>query len=158
MTASRWILVGVLAVSLSACAGFDPQSRPKETVGILGGAAGGALVGSQIGGGRGQLAATAAGALLGAWIGGQIGASLDRADQMHAERATFSALEHNPVGRPTRWENPDSGRYGNVTPVRTYETAGRVCREFEHEVWIDGRREVAYGEACRDPDGRWQII
>jgi surface antigen len=159
MSGKSLIVVGTLAVALSVggCA-LDPQGAPKQTVGTLGGAVAGGLLGAQVGGGRGQLIATATGAVLGAWLGSEIGSSLDRADQLHAERATYQALEHNPSNQPARWENPDSGHYGTVTPVRTYETAGRTCREFEHDVWIDGRREIAYGQACRDPDGRWQII
>src|SRR5690606_29562313 len=98
--------------------------------------------GAQFGGGRGQLATTAAGALLGAWLGSEIGTSLDRADREYAQQATYSALEYNRTGEAASWRNPDSGNVGTVTPVRTYETTpGRVCREYEHEVIIEGRRK-----------------
>lgn len=157
MRAAKWILVGVMTVGLSACA-LDPQSNPKQTAGTVLGGVGGGLLGAQVGGGRGQLVATGAGAVLGAWLGSEVGASLDSADRMAAQQATYQALEYNPTGQTAQWNNPDSGRHGSVTPTRTYETAGQVCREYEHTVVIDGRREVAYGEACRDADGRWRII
>jgi surface antigen len=32
------------------------------------------------------------------------------------------------------------------------------CREFSQRVFIDGRRETAYGVACRQPDGGWRIV
>jgi surface antigen len=156
----RLALAGVLMLSMGACGGaFDPQERPKQTAGAVLGGVGGAIAGAQFGGGRGQLATTAAGALLGAWLGSEIGSSLDKADREFAQQATYSALEYNRTGEPAAWRNPDSGRSGAVTPVRTYEaSAGAVCREFETEVIIDGRREIAKGEACREADGRWRMI
>jgi surface antigen len=54
--------------------------------------------------------------------------------------------------------NPDTGHYGSVTPTRTYKTDLGDCRELGQQVVIDGRAEVAYGAACREPDGRWRII
>jgi len=35
---------------------------------------------------------------------------------------------------------------------------GRYCREFLQEVVIGGRKEQAYGTACRQPDGSWEVI
>ena len=58
-----------LSLGLGACEGMDTG----QTIGTLGGAAGGGLLGSQIGGGSGQLAATAAGTLIGALAGGKLG-------------------------------------------------------------------------------------
>lgn len=73
----------VLVASLSACAqpGGNGFGLSKQTGGAILGGAGGALAGSQFGGGKGKLAATAAGTLLGAWLGSEAGASMDRADQ-----------------------------------------------------------------------------
>lgn len=122
------------------------------------GAIGGGILGSQIGGGRGKLAATAAGTLLGAWVGGEVGASLDRADRLYLQQATYSALENNPTGTASTWNNPDSGHHGSVTPLRTYKTASEDCREYEQHIIIDGQDKIGYGTACRQPDGRWKII
>ena len=156
MTMSRMLAVAFVAMPLAAC-GTSVQDAPKQTAGTVLGAAGGGLLGAQIGSGRGQLAATAAGTLAGALIGGEIGRSLDRADQLHAQQTTQRALETNPTGTGTTWRNPDTGHYGTVTPTRTYRTAGRDCREFRHEVVMNGHPEVVYGTACRDPDGTWRI-
>jgi hypothetical protein len=30
------------------------------------------------------------------------------------------------------------------------------CREFQHNIVIGGRKEPAYGMACRQPDGTWK--
>lgn len=152
-------LVAVMVVALvaGACAQGD-QPGTKQAVGTVGGAVAGGLLGSQIGGGSGRLWATGAGAVLGALAGSEIGKSLDRADQMHMARTTQSTLEEAPSGQTQRWSNPDSGNRGTVTPQRTYETsAGQYCREFQQTVTVGGRTEEAYGTACRQPDGTWQI-
>jgi surface antigen len=151
------VVAVILAFGLGACAA-DIEQRPKETIGTVLGAIGGGLAGAQFGGGRGQLVTTAAGTLLGAWLGSEIGRSLDRADRAYAEQATYEALERNPTGTASTWHNPDTGTVGAVTPIRTYKTELGDCREFEHQVIIDGRTETAYGAACREADGRWRII
>ena len=116
-------------------------------------------MGSQIGGGRGQLAAVAVGTVAGAFLGREVGGSLDKADRLFAERAAQTTLEHGPSGRTSAWRNPDSGHAGTITPTRTYRTAeGEPCREFETTVTIDGRNERARGRSCRQPDGRWRIV
>src|SRR5918996_833459 len=149
------LLAGLVAVSLSACA--DVQNRPKQSAGTLVGAGLGALAGSQIGSGSGQLAATAIGTLLGAYAGSEVGKSLDRADQLAAAQATQSALEFTPSGAATAWRNPDTGHAGSVTPVRTYESGGRNCRDFDQTLMVDGRAETVRGTACRQPDGTWRV-
>ena len=142
-------------VGLGAC----ENAGPKETIGALGGAAIGGLAGAQIGKGSGQLAATAAGALLGFFIGQGIGSSLDKADQLYAERNAGEALESTPTGQTSTWSNPDSGNSGTITPTRTsYTDAGQPCREYQQTVTIGGETQQAYGTACRQPDGSWRIV
>jgi surface antigen len=144
------------ASSLSACAGSD--YGPKQTVGTLAGAGLGGLAGATLFPGKGKAAAAAAGTLLGAYLGNETGKSLDRADATYASRAEARALEYTPAGRATPWRNPDTGSYGTVTPISTYETAGGYCREFQHNAKIGGRTEQVWGTACRSPDGSWQVI
>jgi surface antigen len=36
--------------------------------------------------------------------------------------------------------------------------SGKYCREFQQTVTIGGKTEQAYGTACRQPDGSWQIV
>lgn len=76
-------IAAALVLGLSACAqpGGNGFGISKSTGGAILGGAGGALAGSQFGGGKGKLATTALGTLLGAWIGSEAGASMDRADQ-----------------------------------------------------------------------------
>ena len=147
-------LIGMLSVS--AC---NQNAGDKETLGGLGGAAVGGLAGAQIGSGSGQLAATAVGALLGFFIGSEVGKSLDKADQLHAERAAGQALETNPTGETSSWSNPDSGNSGTITPTRTtYTDSGQPCREYQQTVTIGAETQQAYGTACREADGSWRIV
>jgi len=121
--------------------------------GLLGGATGGVL-GSQIGKGTGKVVATAAGTLAGVLIGGSIGRSMDEADQYCAAQAFEQARPNQVVA----WQNPDGAAY-QVQPARQFQDhSGRYCREFTSKVTIGGRPQQAYGTACRQPDGDWEIV
>jgi surface antigen len=145
------------ALSLGACA--DIQNNPKTAAGTLVGAGGGALVGSQFGSGKGQLITTALGALAGAWAGSEVGKSLDRADRLSMQNTTQQTLERAPTRQTSQWRNPDSGNYGTVTPVRTFQsTQGQYCREYQQTITVGGRTEEGYGTACRQPDGTWKVV
>jgi surface antigen len=146
-----FIIVGLLA----ACA--DAQNSPKQTIGTLLGAGAGALLGSQVGGGKGKLAAVAIGALGGAFLGSEIGKTMDTVDRQKASATQQTALENNRTGVSSRWDNPDNGHAGTVTPTRTYEWKGRNCRDYEHQVVIDGKSETVKGTACRQADGSWRV-
>jgi len=150
------MLLLVFALALSGCA---PNLGPKETGGTLLGAGTGALIGSQFGRGRGNLIGVAVGTLAGAMIGQGIGRSLDRADQLTMERNAQVTLETVPAHRTATWVNPDTGNSGTFTPVATYQgDGGRYCREYEQTVTVAGKRQQAYGTACRQADGTWAIV
>jgi surface antigen len=156
-TLPRFLVSVLVSLALVGCASSDLGT--KQTVGALAGAGAGGLLGAQVGKGGTRLAATAAGTLLGAFLGSEVGKSLDRADAVHASRAQYQALEYTPSGSSTAWRNPDTGHYGSVTPIETYEGAGGAyCREFQHRAQIGGRNRDVYGTACRTPDGQWQVV
>jgi surface antigen len=155
MNIARLGIVAALSLGLAACADYGP----KQTAGTLVGAGTGAFIGSQIGHGKGRLAAVGLGTLLGGWAGSEVGKSLDRADELEARRAEYEALEYSRVGEQRSWRNPDSGHYGYVTPERTYQNSyGQYCREYSHTVYVGGQPQRAYGTACRQPDGSWEIV
>ena len=157
MKTSRFAIFLALAGLLVACA--DAQNNPKQTIGTLLGTGVGALIGSQVGGGKGKLAAVAIGALGGAYLGSEIGKSLDYVDRQRAGKAEQAALEYNRAGVATSWRNPDTGNSGRVTPKSATQMAsGEYCREYEHEIVVDGRTEIANGTACRQTDGNWRTV
>jgi hypothetical protein len=62
-----------------------------------------------------------------------------------------------PVGERIIWS--DQGASGSVVTTREgTSTSGRYCREFQQTVTIGGRAEQAYGTACQQPDGSWQVV
>jgi surface antigen len=84
---------------------------------------------------------------------------MDVTDQMAMERNAQYALENTRTNTDTAWRNPDTGNYGSITPVETYQTgSGQYCREYIQEVVVAGERQQAYGTACRQPDGTWKIV
>jgi surface antigen len=147
----------VLVVPFLSCQTI--QDNPKETGGTLLGAGLGALIGSNVGSGKGQLTAVALGALVGAWAGSEVGKSLDRADRAFAEKNAQESLEYAKLGQKQAWSNPDSGNSGTFTPTRTYKIENNQdCREFITTIYVSGKEETATGRACRNKDGTWKIV
>mgnify|MGYP001175074940 CR=1 FL=1 len=148
----RYAAIGLLTISLGGCYALGGQ---KQTAGTLLGAIGGGLAGSQFGGGNGRLIATGIGTLAGAMLGRSVGESLDRADELYLQRASYDAFE---TGSARGWQNPDSGNYGTVSPGYAYQSrGGDYCREYQQTVYVGGRSQEAYGTACRQPDGSWRV-
>ncbi|MHB8764921.1 MAG: RT0821/Lpp0805 family surface protein [Deferrisomatales bacterium] len=120
---------------------------------VLGGVAGGVL-GSRVGDGTGRTAAIIGGTILGAIVGDTVGRWMDQLDQA----CVGQVLEHTPTGKTVEWSNPDNGSVYQVTPTDTYQARDdRYCREYQTTAQIGGRTERAYGTACRQPDGSWQL-
>jgi len=155
MKSLKLMLVGAVALGLTACEG----AGEKEQLGTIVGAVAGAVIGAQVGKGRGRDTGIALGALLGSLAGSSIGKSLDRADKIYLQKTQHQALEKSPMGTTSEWNNPDSGNSGTVTPRKTFKTAqGTYCREFQQTITVGGRSEEAYGTACRQPDGTWKTV
>lgn len=148
----------LIAGSLLAAIVLTGCENPKQAVGTLGGGALGGWAGSGIGKGRGRVVATAVGAVAGALLGGEIGRHLDSQDKKIADLNASRTLENAKSGTVSTWKNPDSGHSGTFKPTRTYERQGRYCREFVQSVRIGGKVEEAYGTACRQPDGSWEMV
>lgn len=154
----RKSVMAVLAASFLLCACQTDNWGGGETLGTLGGAAGGGLIGSQIGKGSGNAAATLAGVLIGGFIGNQAGGMVDDADRRRAESAEKRAYTA-PVGQQITWNNPENGNSGTITPVRDgYAANGAYCREFQQTIIVGGKQQQGFGKACQQPDGSWKIV
>lgn len=130
--------------------GYRQSACNSDTVGAVIGAVLGGVIGAHQDRGAGPVVG---GALIGAVLGGLLGHAIDESNQA----CVSDVLEYVPSNRPVYWED---GGYGyEVTPMRTYEPEpGRYCREYQTVVTVGGRAEQAYGTACRQPDGSWQIV
>ena len=122
------------------------------------GAISGGVIGHQVGKGSGQALATFAGVLLGSVVGGQIGRDLDEAERLKLASATQYALENQRSGTRTVWDNPDRRVCGVVVPRPAFKNElDQYCREFQQTIVVGGKKQNAYGTACRQPDGQWKI-
>ena len=82
--------------------------------------------------------------------------NLNEQQQREHESAQIRATTA-PIGETVFWNEGNASGY--VTPTREgTSSAGRYCREFQHEVSIGGKKEQSYGTACRQPDGSWEVI
>ena len=143
------IIIVLCTFALAGC-----QNMSKSDVGTMTGAVAGGLLGSTIGGGRGQVMAIAAGAA-GALIGNAIGKNMDDADRMKVNQA----LDSNNVGQPAYWNNQKTGASYKVTPVKNVTVKhNKYCREYQTVATIDGKQQKMYGTACRQPDGSWKVV
>jgi len=150
-------LLTMIPMGLAACQSTDWSTG--ETVGTLGGAAGGAILGSQIGKGTGRDIAMVGGALLGAFLGNQLGQRLSENDKQMAASTAQQSLERQPSGTTSSWQNPDSGNAGSFQPQNVYQTLdGTYCRQYANTIVVDGRTETVNGTACRNADGSWRIV
>lgn len=146
------VSVVIIAGLLAGCAA---DSGPRETSGaVIGGVAGG-LLGNAVGRGDGRVATTIIGAALGAVVGASIGRDLDERDREYAYMAADRGLRTN---RVEYWKSPRSGYRGRFRPVRTYERGPRLCRDFEHTIWVRGEPELIEGTACQARDGTWRVV
>jgi surface antigen len=152
---SAFVLLVSTAFLLTACV---TDGKQKQTAGTILGGIGGAVLGSQIGGGSGRIIATVVGTLGGALIGSEIGRSLDENDKIEMKKAETKAHVAL-VGHTVTWNNPDSGNSGTVTPVREGKSTktGATCREYQTTVNVDGKAQEAFGMACQQLDGSWKV-
>lgn len=89
-------------------------------------------------------------------IGVALIGALSEAQQRSYEDAQIRAAAA-PIGQAIYWN--DAGAAGSVTAVREGTSSqNRYCREFQQTVTVGGNSEQAYGTACRQPDGAWEIV
>ena len=78
-------------------------------------------------------------------------------DQQRAYEDAQIRATTAPIGQSIVWN--DGNAAGSVIATRDGTSSnGRYCREFQQNVTIGGRTEQAYGTACMQPDGAWQVI
>ncbi len=151
-TYTRLALFCVTLILVLANTGCSTPGGPKERTGRTVGS----VVGNVIGAASGTNYAAArviGGAVVGSYIGGNVGRSMDNKDR---ERAYY-ALQNNRNNHAYQWTNRSSGTRYVITPSRANrQITNRYCREYASESYINGRKEVYYGYACRDRDGYWR--
>ncbi|MBF0424916.1 MAG: hypothetical protein HQL66_03740 [Magnetococcales bacterium] len=147
MTRKHLLLLALAGLlSMSGCA-----NNAQTGTGV--GALSGALAGSLLGPSKNKEAYALFGGLIGGALGYAIGNEMDKQDLKRLN----STLDSAPSNHTTRWVNPDTGKEFAVTPRPPQARGDQVCREAEIISVIDGRRETMVTNACRLPDGRWEV-
>jgi surface antigen len=83
---------------------------------------------------------------------------LDEEDWRRAKSALAVALDPQGSGTTVSWDNPDSARRGNITPVgQPFASDGEVCRAFLATVTGKSAASSLQGTACRPSGGEWLI-
>lgn len=84
--------------------------------------------------------------------------SLETSDRSMADAKLQLALEKSISGEATRWENPESGVSGSVTPLKTWKTdEGTYCRAFSEKIVLaSGKSLNRRGIACRTQSAVWE--
>jgi surface antigen len=107
------------------------QQLRNENVTRAVGSIAGALLGTQIGDGRGKLAAIAVGTLAGYWLGGKFSEKLNEADRVGIASTTERAIE---TGSTTTWSNPDTGTSTRVVVSDVQRTSGTAQNDARNPV------------------------
>jgi surface antigen len=142
-----------LAVVLTVAFVAGCQTASKRDIGTGIGAGLGALLGAKID--DGGIGGILVGAAVGGVIGRVIGSYMDDADR----EKLAETLNSTPTGETEYWKNEDTGYEYALTPTTgTYPRGDDQCRDFEQEVFIDGKRELIQASACRQTeDETWAI-
>ncbi len=127
------------------------RCNTEEVLTVVGAVAGG-VIGNRTSSPENRTIATLAGAIIGGVVGHRIGEAIDERD-----RACIGhSLELVGTGRYVEWQNPATGAWYQVRPLRDID---RRCREFElHSRLGKGKGQKERLRACRDDDGRWNVV
>jgi surface antigen len=67
------------------------------------------------------------------------------------------ALDEAPDGDNRGWKNPDTGAFGTVQPLSTYEAHGTTCRKVEIFNSAGGFSATSRFDFCQQADGSWKV-
>ncbi len=162
--ARRWIaliLVGALATSQAACTtGQENLSREdKIAIGVISGFVLGGVLGYQmLGSGSSRMLFAAAGAAGGAYGGKLLAERLTQYDKTAMHDTAYNTLTSGTTGETATWQNANTGTHGSITPTRTFlDTQGRICREYDAQVSVEGQIVQGRETACKTDAGHWVV-
>ena len=131
----------------------DPNVNNRELGTILGGI-GGAVVGSNIADKNNRALGTVVGAIAGGFLGNQIGKDIDQANRSRINHVLSTQRSNEPY----TWQDPDHHASFVRTTSPSFRDKGRICRPYKIIMFIDGKKSVKRGTACRVGRNEWQMI
>lgn len=114
--------------------------------------------GSSFGDPGANVSGTEANTAISVLVNNEFGNALDPSDRRAAEDAQTRALRSRGLGAAVAWQNDRTGRSGQVRPGPIYTVNDTKCREFTHEMVLQGRTLQARGTACESGRGDWTVI
>ena len=79
-------------------------------------------------------------------------------DLVVARAAVSEFLGRGGTDSSMPWENPRTGARGTITSIASaYNQDGVTCRDFLASYVRDGNEAWMQGEACRIPQGKWEV-
>jgi hypothetical protein len=82
----------------------------------------------------------------------------EEGDLVIARAAANEVLTRGGKDASMPWENPQTGSRGTVTPIASaYNQDGLTCRDFLASFVRNGTESWMQGEACRVPQGKWEV-
>ncbi len=142
---SARIIASSIAIAFTLVSTGCETTNKRDSGTVIGGLLGG-ILGHQVG--DGGAGGTIIGALVGAAVGRMIGQYMDEADK----KRLAETINEAPSGQTVTWHNADSNRDFAVTPTSDFYAKGdQQCRRFDQVVYVDGKREVMEGVACKSP-------
>ncbi len=125
----------------------------------------GTIVGAMIGGllghatSGGRTGATVAGVVVGGAVGAALTSNFNCEDRSYAYRTYYTGFNSGRANRSYGWRNPQDDHRGTLRVGRFYnDPDGFRCVTFSQTAYIGRRRQIADGNACRQPDGTWAVL
>ena len=81
-------------------------------------------------------------------------------DDSMFEGVVLQALDNNPDGQASTWENPKTGASGSVTPLETFvdPQKGVTCRRVEIVDQAKGMTQKETVVVCEDTGVGWKLL
>ena len=162
---NKKILIITLTLSIAGCA--NEKMTREEMLGTAAGAAAGGFIGYSIGGfglGLGSdIVVNSILATVGTAAGGYAGYHTTKAlmgtDLAEYERTAEKGLALAKDGQVLDWKNTETGNSGIFRTVGSFRmTDGRLCRQYRTTVSFEKNVKSGSGIACRQENGKWQVI
>ncbi|MEJ8473974.1 RT0821/Lpp0805 family surface protein [Roseibium algae] len=141
-----WIIpfVFFLMISLAGCNSMSGGSQ--------------GLWDSQYGASSSTVSESEASTAISVLVNNEFGQALDKSDHKAVADAQKQALRSKGVGASVSWQNEETGHSGRVRPGAIYQVNDTACREFTHEMVLNGAPLSARGTACRQENGSWKTL
>lgn len=159
---ARTAVIAAMGASVIGCTlGQDELSREdKVAIGTIGGAVIGGLIGYELlGAGQGRYITALALGAAGSAGGALLAERLTEFDRTAMNETAFNTLQNGASGETATWDSTRTGTQGSITPLRTFlDSQGRICREYDAEVSVQGESVTGRETACMTKAGHWVVF